>query len=182
MKPGVRAIGGVMAAIVLLWPNLAASAQTPAQKGSYLKNIEQCNKSDPASLDARIEGCTAFIDARQGTKIALAVAFNNRGIALIAKRDYDRAIGDFGRAIELNPAYAKPLNNLGVAYVKTGQHDLAIKAFDEAIKLNPNYAEAFANRAGAYLKTREYDRAARDYDEAIRLAPDLGSAWSGRCW
>ena len=30
--------------------------------------------SDPASLDARIEGCTAFIDARQGTKIALAVA------------------------------------------------------------------------------------------------------------
>jgi hypothetical protein len=55
----------------LLWLASGAAAQTPAQKGSYLKNIEQCNKADTASLDVRIEGCTAFIDARQGTKIAL---------------------------------------------------------------------------------------------------------------
>ena len=182
MKPGTGAISGGMSALVLLGLISVAAAQTPAQKGSYLKNIEQCNKADLASLDARIEGCTAFIDARQGTKVALAVAFNNRGIARMAKRDYDGAIGDFSQAVEFNPTYTKPFNNLGVAYVKKGQYDLAIKAFDEAIKLNPNYAEALANRAGAYSKTRAYDRAVRDYDEAIRVSPDLGSAWSGRCW
>ena len=141
-----------------------------------------CNSLDRASLEPRIDGCTALIDSGQGTPVALAIAYNNRGNAYATKGDYDRAIQDFDHSIKLNPTSAKPFNNRGIAYLKKGEYDLAIEALDEAIKLNPNYGEAFANRAGIYLKKNEYDRAARDYDEAIRLEPSLEAVWNGRCW
>ena len=111
-----------------------------------------CNGSDRASLEPRIIGCTALIDAGQATPAALAIAYNNRGNAFVVKGDYERAIQDFDRSIKLNGTYAKPFNNRGVAYLKKGEYDLAIKAFDEATRLNPDYGEAFANRAEAYLK------------------------------
>jgi len=153
--------------------------QTSNLTESYFRNIELCNGP---SLEARIDGCTAVIDARQGTTTTLAIAYNSRGNAYTAKSDYDHAIQDFDQSIKLNPAYVKPLNNRGVAYLRKGEYDLAIEAFDEAITLNPNYGEAFANRAGAHLKKNEYDRAAHDYDTAIGLDPNLKAVWSGRCW
>jgi tetratricopeptide (TPR) repeat protein len=159
-----------------------APAQNPKQKAGHLKNIELCNDSGGASLEARIEGCTALIGSVEGNTTALPIAYNNRGNAYTAKGDYDRAIEDFDQSIKLKGTYTKPFNNRGVAYLKKGEYDIAIEAFDEAIKLNPNYADAFANRAAAYLKTNEYDRAARDYDEAIRLATNLEAVWNGRCW
>jgi tetratricopeptide (TPR) repeat protein len=171
------------AAFVLALLLLAASAaaQTP-KNDSYLKNIELCNRMDRTALDARISGCTVLIDAGYGTTAALAIAFNNRGNAYIAKGDFDRAIQDFDKSIRLDRTYTKPLNNRGVAYMKRGEHDLAIEAFDEAIKLKPDYGNAFANRAAAYLKKHDYARAAQDYAEAIRLDPHLAPVWHGHCW
>src|SRR6185312_1787394 len=128
---------GVCTAILLVLA-LPAAAQNPkpnAKKDDYVRNIELCNQADRRSLQARIDGCTALIDAGQGTTTALAVAYNNRGNAYSAEADYDRAIQDFDNSIKLNPSYAKPLNNRGVAYLKKGEYDLAIKALDEAIKL-----------------------------------------------
>ena len=49
------------------------------------QNIQLCNGSDRTSLDSRIVGCTAFIDAGQGTPAASAIAYNNRGNAFVAK-------------------------------------------------------------------------------------------------
>jgi tetratricopeptide (TPR) repeat protein len=161
---------------------LTNKPQTSKLTDRYFRNIELCNGLDRRSFEARISGCTALIDARQGTTTTLAIAYNNRGNAYTAKSDYDRAIQDFDQSIKLNPTYIKPLNNRGVAYLRKGEYDLAIEAFDEAITLNPNYGEAFANRAGAHLKKNEYDRAARDYDAAIGLDPNLKAVWSGRCW
>ena len=184
MEVSARAaiIGGVTSVfILLLFVSTTPAAQGP-RKDSYVRNIQLCNGADRASLDSRIAGCTALIDAGQMTPVALAVAHNNRGNAFVAKGDYGRAIQDFDRSIRLNPTYARPVNNRGVAYLKKGEYDLAITAFDEAIRLNPGYGEAFANRAEVYLKKGEYDRAARDYSEAIRLDPNLEAVWDGRCW
>ena len=161
MSANARTIDAVAPILILLLLGSPALAQNPKPKDNYLGNIELCNGLDRTSLEVRINGCTALIDAGQGTTAALAIAYNNRGNAYTAKQDYDRAIQDFDQSIKLNRAYAKPFNNLGVAYVRKGEYDLAITAFDEAIKLNPNYGGAFANRAGAYLKKNEYDRAAR---------------------
>ena len=184
MKPRAGSCGsrGLSAVFILLLLVTPAGAQNAKQRGSYLRNIELCSGLDHTPADARIGACTALIDAGEDmTQAGLAIAYNNRGNAYATKEDYDRAIRDFDRSIELNPTYSKPFNNRGVAYVRKHQYDGATDAFDRAIKLNPNYGEAFANRAGAYLKRNEYARAVQDYDQAIRLDPNLDGVWSGRC-
>ena len=175
-----RRTAGLIAALFLLGSGPVA-AQV-AKPSGLAANIEQCNRLDLTALDARINGCTALIGAGYGTTTGLAIAYNNRGNAHVAKGDFDRAIVDFDRSIVLDPAYAKPHNNRGVALMRKGEHDLAIEAFGEAIRLNPNYGNAYANRGGAYVKKADYTRAVRDYDEALRLNPGLNAGWQGRCW
>ena len=46
-----------------------------------------------------------------------AEAYYNRGIAYGDKGEYDKAIEDYSKAIELNPEYAEAYNNRGNAYV-----------------------------------------------------------------
>jgi tetratricopeptide (TPR) repeat protein len=172
-----------LAALAFALPLLVTpAAAQDAKDDGYLKNIELCNRMDRTALDARIGGCTMLIEAGYGTTTALAIAYNNRGNAYVAKGDFDRAIQDFERSITLDPTYIKPRNNRGVAHMKKGEHDLAIAAFDEAIRLNPNYGGAFANRAAAYVKKNDFARGAQDYDEALRLNPGLEHIWHGRCW
>jgi tetratricopeptide (TPR) repeat protein len=145
-------IDGIAPLLILLLLGSPVLAQNAKPKDNYLRNIQLCNGFDRTALETRIGGCTALIDAGQGTATALAIAYNNRGNAYAAKADYDRAIQDFDCSIKLNSTYTKPFNNRGVAYLRKGEYDLAVKAFDSAISLNPNYSEAFANRAEAYLK------------------------------
>ncbi|MCJ9701337.1 MULTISPECIES: tetratricopeptide repeat protein [unclassified Bradyrhizobium] len=181
MTARASVIKAVILILIVVLSGSSGFAQKP-KKGGALKNVELCNGSDRVLPEARIDGCTAFIDAGEGTANGFAVAHNNRGNAYSAKTDYERAIKDFAEATRLNPNYAKAFNNLGVAYLRKGAHDLALGAFEEALRLNPNYGAAFANRAAAYLKSNAYERAAQDYDEAIRLDPNLEAVWSGRCW
>jgi lipoprotein NlpI len=169
---------GVVTAFMLLLLGSVAAAQTPR-----LKNIQLCNGEDRTTPDAQITGCSALIDSGEETPQILAIALNNRGNAYTAKGEYDLAVKDYDRAIQLNPSYPKPINNRGVAYEKIGEFDRAMEDFSQAIKIDPNYAGPFANRAAIHAGKHEYDHAVRDYDEAIRLAPVVEPAvWNGRCW
>ena len=66
------------------------------------------------------------------------------------KREHDRAIEDFNKAIQLNPDHALAYANRGVAYYYKGDYDCAIEDFNKVIQLNPDYALAYNNRGGAY--------------------------------
>jgi tetratricopeptide (TPR) repeat protein len=55
---------------------------------------------------------------------------------------YDHAIVDFGRAIQLNPRYAKAYKNRGIAYKYKGQTDRAIADFQTTLKLDPSNSQA----------------------------------------
>ena len=41
--------------------------------------------------------------------------------AYVNKGEYDRAIGDFNKAIQLKPDYAEAYHNLRIAYERRGQ-------------------------------------------------------------
>ena len=163
-------------ALVLMF--LIASA---AAEDSDIGNVAACNGKADVSPDLRIEGCTALTKSADNPKV-LAIIYNNRGNAYVAKGQYDLAIADYGEALKDDPQYARAFNNRGVAYQKKAEYDLAIQDFDAALKLNPNYANAIANRAETYRKKGDYVSAAKDLDDAIRLQPNLAVLWNERCW
>lgn len=97
---------------------------------------------------------------------------NNLGNALKRQGDYEQAIVQFNRALEINPAYAKAHNNLGTALAAQNKTEEAIKHFGIALYLNPEYAAAHSNIGVAFALLGRLDEAIIHFSEALRLAPD----------
>jgi tetratricopeptide (TPR) repeat protein len=80
--------------------------------------------------------------------------YNNRGTAYGEKGQYDQAISDFNKAIEINPRYNTAYNNRGIVYRLKGQYDHAISDFNKAIGINPLDPEAYNNLAWLFATAK----------------------------
>jgi tetratricopeptide (TPR) repeat protein len=100
-----------------------------------------------------------------------ALAHYGRGLVFYDMRQYDRAIGELDRAINVNPGYPMAFNIRGLAYAAIGETRRSIQDFDQAIELDGSFAQAFINRGNIYQSTRKYDRALADYSVALKLDP-----------
>ena len=103
-----------------------------------------------------------------------------RGFAHSKNDEFDLAIEDYNKTIELDPKYAQAYNNRGLAYYNKNKLDLAIKDYNKAIKLNPKYAYAYINRGNAYRKKGELDTAIKDHNKAIELNPNDADTYYNR--
>lgn len=87
-----------------------------------------------------------------------AGAYYNQGVVRLEKGEYDAAISDFTRAIELRPRFAMAHFYRGRAYHRKGEHDKALPDLNEAIELDPNLAVAYGDRAVIHFMRKEYDK------------------------
>jgi tetratricopeptide (TPR) repeat protein len=94
-----------------------------------------------------------------------------RGNSYARKGQFDSAIADFTKAIELNPQDAIAYNNRGNSYARIEQFNLAIADFTKAIELNPQDAIAYSNRGNSYDSKGQFDSAIADFTKAIELNP-----------
>lgn len=101
-----------------------------------------------------------------------AVAYNNRGQALMSKGSYYDALTDFKSAIEVNPILADAYYNLGAAYLSLGRYEEAIKQGREAVRLSPNNPIFYSGLGKIYFKQMRFDEATKYYQTAITLKPD----------
>lgn len=106
----------------------------------------------------------------------IQLAYNFRGLAFANTGQFEKAIEDFDRAIELDPYFRDAFLNRGTAFENMGRFESAIENLDTAIALNPSY-EAFFNRGITFEKTGQLARAIADYDNAIALDPSRYEAY-----
>jgi len=107
-------------------------------------------------------------------------AYVNLGVAYYEKGDYDRAIREYARAIELKPDYAAPYFNRGIVYHAQGDFDREILEYTKAIALKPDYAGAYCNRGIAYAGLGNHEQAIRDLTRTIELRPNNAAAYANR--
>ena len=100
-------------------------------------------------------------------------AYNNRGDAYNIAKQYDLALKDLNRTIELKYDYAEALYNRGLCYYYLGKYDNAITDYDAAIKYDPQLAVAYFNRSGTYYALKKYDIALQDALKAKELGKDV---------
>jgi len=104
------------------------------------------------------------------------VAYYGRGNARGAAGEYDGALRDFDRCLELAPGYWKAFNNRGRLFADAKEYDRAIADYGSAISLNPAEARLYLNRGNAYFLKGDRGRAAEDYDRALAIAPGFAPA------
>jgi len=99
------------------------------------------------------------------------VAYYGRGNTYAAAGDYDAAIRDLTRCLELDPRYWKAFNNRGRIFTEKKEFDKAITDYTAAISVNPGEAALLLNRGNVYFTKGDMARAIADYDQALAIAP-----------
>jgi WD40 repeat protein/tetratricopeptide (TPR) repeat protein len=114
-----------------------------------------------------------------GDRSLLAPKYKDRGDAYNELKQWDKAIADFSKAIELDPNRGRRWNNRGYTYLHLKQWDRAIADCSKAIELEPNLAAAWNNRGCGYGELKQWDKAIADFSKAIELDPN-NTRWDNR--
>lgn len=112
-------------------------------------------------------------------------AWTFTGFLRAEKGQFEAAIRDFQRAVDLKPGDADSLFNLGFILQRTGKHAEAIERFRQVIALNPNMDRAWYGTGLSLAKLGRHEEAAQKFAEAARLQPfnpyagyHLAAAWA----
>ena len=104
-----------------------------------------------------------------------------KGLAWYYKKDYDKAISDNKKALEINPSYELAFYNRGAAWVAKKDYDKAIENYNKAINFESDYKDIYLTARGNVWKAKkEYSKAIDDYTEAIKINPVLANAYYSR--
>ena len=108
-----------------------------------------------------------------------APGFFNRGSVRIQSGNWNGAIADFTKVIELNPKPTADSNlvqdsyeNRVVAYLQLKNYPLAIQDATKVIEADPKRGLVILNRGFAYEKLGQFEKALADYTTALKLMPD----------
>ncbi len=132
--------------------------------------VADCRQQE--DTDLAIEACTVAINSDRWSGEGLAWAYNNRGLAFEAKQDYQRALVDYDRALQLAPDYAAAYSNRGNSHAYQGNLEQALADHNRAIELDPNYVEAYHNRGVDYEELGDLEAALADYRKVLELDPE----------
>jgi lipoprotein NlpI len=101
-----------------------------------------------------------------------AADYNNRGIGKVAKGDFDGAIADYSRALELDPKFAAAYRRRGIAKQANSDFDGAIADYNRALELDPKLAIAYADRGISHFSSRHWSEALKDFNHFLDLSKD----------
>lgn len=102
-----------------------------------------------------------------------------RGVALLARREFAKALPVFESAVRVRPAYAEAYLHIGACLESMGRGRDALDAYRSAVLLRPEVSD-FQERLGLALERQGQSREAMEaYDQAARLSPDNASALLG---
>jgi tetratricopeptide (TPR) repeat protein len=109
------------------------------QKGKI--PLEQIEQSEKLLAEGDVVAATSILDDLVDAVPDFAEAWNRRAVLRFVTQDYDRAIADCEKAIELNPVHFGALHGLGLCHAALGDYLAAIGAFRSALDIQPHAIE-----------------------------------------
>lgn len=106
-----------------------------------------------------------------------AFQYDQQGNILTDKKNYDEALSNFNKAIQLMPANSYFFCDRGRAYWLSGKNSEAMADFNRAIGLYHSAAIAYFYRGAVYMKDEKVDQAILEFDMAIQRAPEYAAAY-----
>jgi tetratricopeptide (TPR) repeat protein len=106
----------------------------------------------------------------------LSQLFLQKALELLADEDYEKALPQLDRALELNPKYPDLHNFRGVALCELDRIDEAIASFRQSAALNPDYVVPRLNLAFAMLRAGRYKEAEVELESILDVDPSEPAA------
>ena len=103
-----------------------------------------------------------------------------RAKAHLDKEEYDKAIADCDKALELDPKFADAYRTRSRAWYHKGEFDKLMADCNQALAINPQIAEAYIGRAIGWEEKDEHDKAIADCNRALAIDPKIAEAYNTR--
>ena len=109
-----------------------------------------------------------------------SIAYNQRGTAYMYLKEYDAALEDYDKCVDLAPGLVGPLTNRALLHRKAGKLDQSLQDCNEMIKQFPYNGTGYYQRADTYRVLKEYEKALADYAIMIELDPYRPGPYTNR--
>ena len=106
---------------------------------------------------------TSPLDAKSHYNVAAIYSENN---------EYDKAIKEYIKTLEIYPEYVDAFSGLADVYLAQDNLQLAGEAYEDALYINPKYYRAYQGLANLYYHLGNNKLALENMEKALKLNPD----------
>ncbi|HOF13345.1 MAG TPA: tetratricopeptide repeat protein [Spirochaetota bacterium] len=109
-----------------------------------------------------------------------AASIYNKALALSNMGNYDLAIEQYMRAVEVFPQFIEAYNNIGELYSRMGNSEKAIQVYSKALSIKKNH-KVLLNLGVEYYNAADYTIALQYFNESLLLKKDFleGNFYTG---
>jgi Tfp pilus assembly protein PilF len=125
--------------------------------------LKEMRKSDQALLAGDVRGSAEYLEKMLVYTPDLAVAHNSLGARYVNLREYEKAIGEFQKAVALDPKYRMAVDNIAVTLCVQHKYQEAEPVARWALQIEPEAASS-KYLLGSILITQE-----KSSEEATKL-------------
>ncbi len=104
--------------------------------------------------------------------------YQKRADENVGNGEYDLAVNNYNKAVELNPTAVAVYLSRGRAFYGKKDYALAVADYSKAIELNPKESTVYFIRGDSYEKMGDVQKAVIDYQKAVELDANNESAKS----
>ncbi len=95
----------------------------------------------------------------------------SKGMSFQSSGSCDKALGYFGKALQMNPASMDALSGSGYCHMSMHDYGSAISSFQKALKTNKNFGPAIIGLAQAQEKKGNFKAASETYQRYLDVLP-----------
>jgi tetratricopeptide (TPR) repeat protein len=133
----------------------ALSAYAENDYAGYLKGLKNLIQAYPDDKRSRVD-------------LAWFLKYN---------KQYEEAVVQFEKALEIDPEFGYALNLLAYTYAEMGSFDKALQTFERYAAAQPDDANPFDSMGDLNFLVGKFDRAREKYEAALAVRPGFASSW-----
>ena len=103
--------------------------------------------------------------------------YNLQGFLYRLDENYDLAVENFIKSIQLKPTCVSTYIILADTYKEKGDNNLALNTYNQALEINSDIPEIYINKGAVYEKTDDFDRALANFQKAVEVDPNSVEAY-----
>nr|NIV69643.1 tetratricopeptide repeat protein [Phycisphaerae bacterium] len=146
---------------------MAYSGGTPEKERLFIESYyARTIERNPEKADSILQQVVQKYPKEKRMRHALARRYRNKG-------QYEKAIDEFNKVLDLDPNFTDVYNQLGYTYASMGDFGKGIESLKRYASLSPGDANPFDSMAEVYLLMGNVDAAIANFEEVLAIKPNF---------